>query len=139
MKIYNTRALTRNQRFMNAVIAGSIAAILSGIILGFVLRIVPIAFDIFYLAVGYAVGYAIRNYGRGVQPRFSVLGAAMTFIALVIADSIRFVGLLGVINPASWIMVIGYYVTSLSSIPGIINLIFRICAIVLGYEQSRIV
>ena len=139
MKIYNTRALTRNQRFINAVIAGSIATILSGIVLGFVLRVVPIAFDIFYLAVGYAVGYAIRTYGRGVQPRFSVLGAVMTFVALIIADSVRFVGLLGVINPAVWIMVINYYITSLVSISGIINIIFRVCAVVLGYEQSRIV
>ena len=134
MKIYNTRALTRNQRFMNAVIAGSIATVLSGIVLGYVLRFVPIAFDIFYLAVGYAIGYAIRTYGRGVQPRFSVLGAVMTFIALVIADSVRFVGLLGVVNPAVWIMVINYYFTSLSSISGIINIIFRVCAVVLGYE-----
>ena len=63
MRIYNTRALTRNQRFMNAVIAGSIATILSGIALGFVLRIVPIAFDIFYLIylIG-TVGFSVNSF-----------------------------------------------------------------------------
>lgn len=139
MKIYNTRALTRNERFMNAILAGAVAMIACGIVLGFVLRFVPITFDIFYLAVGYAVGYAIRTYGKGVQQRFSILGAVMTLLAILIADCVRFFGLSGIVNPYVWIMVINYNISSLGSLSGILNVIFRVCAVVLGYEQSRIV
>lgn len=139
MKIYNTRALTRQQRFQNALLIGGVAAIGLGVVLGYVLRVVPIVFDLFYLALGYGVGYAIRTYGRGVQKRFSYLGAFYTLLALFIAECVRFAGVGGILNPGIWIGVFYYNVAGLSSISGIINLIFKVCAVVVGYEQSRIV
>ena len=139
MKIYNTRALTRNQRFTNALLVGIAASILCGIVLGYVLRFLPITFEIFYLGVGYVVGYAIRTYGRGVQPRFSILGAVLTLVAILMADCVRFAGIFGILNIDVWMFAVMSNIYSLSSMSGIINLIFRICAVVVGYEQSRIV
>ena len=144
MKIYNVRALTRNQRFAKAVFGGVLAMFACAIILGYGLRFLsfiqfPLVFDFMFLAVGYGVGYGIRMYGHGVQKRFSILGAILTAIALLLADSIYMIGIRGLITPSIWLYVIQIKLYSLSSLSGILSVIFRIGAIIVGYEQSRIV
>ncbi len=138
MKIYNTRALTRNERMVKGLIAGIIAAIGCGIVLGCILRVVDITFNIMYLAVGYGVGYAIRTYGKGVQVQFSIMGAILTFISLMIADVIEYVGFVGLLMPQAYVYAV-IVLFSINSIWALLNFAFHVGAVILGYEQSRIV
>lgn len=139
MKIYNTRALTKNQRFQNALLVAIPTTIGMAVILGLVLRVMPIQFEIMFLAVGYGMGYVIRTYGRGVQKRFSILGAICTFITILLADAIHMVGITGLFNPLIWLLALTSYFTSLGSLWGMLGLLFRVGAISVAYEQSRIV
>lgn len=139
MKIYNTKALTRNQRFQKALLYGIPATLAIAIGLGFLLRIFPLQFEIVFLGVGYAIGYVIRTYGKGVQTRFSVLGAVLCAIAIILADSMAIGGLMGMINPGLWLVVIMNYFSSLTSLWGVLGIVFRVGAVAAAYEQSRIV
>lgn len=138
MKIYNTKALTRNERMVRGIIAGLIAAIGCGLILGYVLQFVEITFNIMYLAVGYGVGYAIRTYGKGVQVQFSILGAVLTFVGLLIADVIGYFGFAFLLNPGAYLLVI-LDLIAIDGIWSLMNLLFHVGAVIVGYEQSRIV
>lgn len=139
MKVYNTRALSRNQRFKNALLFAIPSTLGIALVLGFALRLMPIQFEIMFLAVGYAIGYVIRTYGKGVQTRFSVLGAVCCFVAIVMADAIAMAGIGGMFNPMLWVFVVMSYFSSLGSLWGILGILFRIGAISVAYEQSRIV
>ena len=139
MKIYNTRALTRTQRFQKAVLFAIPSTFGIAIVLGFALRLMPIQFEIMFLAVGYGIGYVIRNFGKGVQARFSVLGAVCAFSAILMADAIALAGIGGMLNPMIWMFVIMSYFSTLGSLWGILGILFRIAAISVAYEQSRIV
>lgn len=139
MKIYNTRALTKNQRFQNALLVAIPSTIGIAVVLGFILRVMPIQFEIMFLAVGYGLGYMIRTFGRGVQKRFSVLGAVCCFVAIVLADAVSIAGIQGLFNPLLWLLVIAGYFSSLTSLWGILGIVFRLGAISVAYEQSRIV
>ncbi|MBE6114108.1 MAG: hypothetical protein E7191_03415 [Erysipelotrichaceae bacterium] len=139
MKIYNKSALTRNQRFVKAVLYGIPATLVIAIVLGFLLNIMPIQFEIMFLGVGYAIGYVIRTYGRGVQTRFSILGAVLCAVAIILADAMAIGGIWGMLNPYLWMISVMNYFSSLTSLWGILGLVFRIGAVATAYEQSRIV
>ena len=61
------------------------------------------------------------------------------YILCSLADSIYMIGIRGLITPSIWLYVIQIKLYSLSSLSGILSVIFRIGAIIVGYEQSRIV
>ena len=92
-KIFNSNALNRNQRFLRALILGTVSAVVLGIVYGLFSSTLRIEFSIVYLAIGYANAYVICNYGRGVQTKFSILGAVLTFVSIFIGDMISRFGL----------------------------------------------
>ena len=92
-KIFNSNALNRNQRFLRALILGTVSAVVLGIVYGLFSSTLRIEFSIVYLAIGYANAYVICNYGRGVQTKFSILGAVLTFVSIFIGDMISRYGL----------------------------------------------
>lgn len=138
MKIYNTRALSKHQRFLQAVLYGVPTAIACSIGLGILQRMLPIQFQIFYLGVGYIIAYVIRTFGRGVHIRFSVLAAVLTALSLLFADAIAFGGFAYFLHPDVWIAVISTWV-SIHSIWSILGIAFRLGGIYVAYEQGRIV
>ena len=92
-------------------------------------------------AIGYANAYVICNYGRGVQTKFSVLGAVLTFVSIFIGDMIsRFgLGFFGAFN--LWPTLLMMYLRSMlaTNINSILGLLFRIGGIYIGYTYSRVV
>lgn len=140
-KIYNSNALNQNQRFLKALILGSITAIVLGIIYGLFSSILRIEFSIVYLAIGYANAYVICNYGRGVQTKFSILGAVLTFVSIFIGDMIARYGL-GFFSAFSiWPSLLLMYLRSIlaTNINSLLGLLFRIGGIYIGYTYSRVV
>ncbi|MEA5027071.1 hypothetical protein SDC9_111689 [bioreactor metagenome] len=142
LKVYNKRALTRGQRFMKAVLFGIPTALIAAIVYGTITRLVHIEFSIFFVGVGYLLGYVIQNTGKGVQPRFSILGAVLAVISFLLGDLIAYYGLQIFLYP-TWLPY-GLYLVLISwfnitSISGILGFAFRAAGIYFAYVNSRVV
>lgn len=137
-RIYNSFKLNSNQRFLNALLYGIPTALGLGIAYGYISRILPITFSIVYVGIGYLIGMVIQKFGRGVQVKFSILGAVLAGIAFVLSDVVRYFGLS--LNPIilyQAILIITH--VYLGSINGLINLLFFAWGIVTAYNKSRII
>ncbi|MDY0278195.1 MAG: hypothetical protein RBQ97_08955 [Acholeplasma sp.] len=137
-RIYNSFKLNSNQRFLNALLYGIPTALGLGIAYGYISRILPITFSIVYVGIGYLIGIVIQKFGRGVQVKFSILGAVLAGIAFVLSDVVRYFGLS--LNPIILYQAI-LIITQvyLGSINGLINLLFFAWGIVTAYNKSRII
>ena len=137
-RIYNSFKLNSNQRFLNALLYGIPTALGLGIAYGYISRILPITFSIVYVGIGYLIGMVIQKFGRGVQVKFSILGAVLAGIAFVLSDVVRYFGLR--LNPIILYQAI-LIITQvyLGSINGLINLLFFAWGIVTAYNKSRII
>ena len=137
-RIYNSFKLNSNQRFLNALLYGIPTALGLGIAYGYISRILPITFSIVYVGIGYLIGMVIQKFGRGVQVKFSILGAVLAGIAFVLSDVVRYFGLS--LNPIilyhAILIITQVY---LGSINGLINLLFFAWGIVTAYNKSRII
>ena len=137
-RIYNSFKLNSNQRFLNALLYGIPTALGLGIAYGYISRILPITFSIVYVGIGYLIGMVIQKFGRGVQVKFSILGAVLAGIAFVLSDVVRYFGL--GLNPIilyqAVLIITQVY---LGSINGLINLLFFAWGIVTAYNKSRII
>lgn len=137
-RIYNSFKLNSNQRFLNALLYGIPTALGLGIAYGYISRILPITFSIVYVGIGYLIGMVIQKFGRGVQVKFSILGAVLAGIAFVLSDVVRYFGLS--LNPIilyqAVLIITQVY---LGSINGLINLLFFAWGIVTAYNKSRII
>lgn len=137
-RIYNSFKLNSNQRFLNALLYGIPTALGLGIAYGYISRILPITFSIVYVGIGYLIGMVIQKFGRGVQVKFSILGAVLAGVAFVLSDVVRYFGLS--LNPIILYQAI-LIITQvyLGSINGLINLLFFAWGIVTAYNKSRII
>lgn len=137
-RIYNSFKLNSNQRFLNALLYGIPTALGLGIAYGYISRILPITFSIVYVGIGFLIGMVIQKFGRGVQVKFSILGAVLAGIAFVLSDVVRYFGLS--LNPIILYQAI-LIITQvyLGSINGLINLLFFAWGIVTAYNKSRII
>ncbi|HCT62968.1 MAG TPA: hypothetical protein DIC19_02570 [Erysipelotrichaceae bacterium] len=137
-RIYNSFKLNSNQRFLNALLYGIPTALGLGIAYGYISRILPITFSIVYVGIGYLIGMVIQKFGRGVQVKFSILGAVLAGVAFVLSDVVRYFGLS--LNPIilyqAVLIITQVY---LGSINGLINLLFFAWGIVTAYNKSRII
>ena len=73
MEIWNSRSLDNNQRFIAAIIAGLISAVVLGLSYGIIISMFHIIMSVLYIGIGYGVGQAVRQYGRGVHKRFAAI------------------------------------------------------------------
>lgn len=137
-RIYNSFKLNSNQRFFNALLYGIPTALGLGIAYGYISRILPITFSIVYVGIGYLIGMVIQKFGRGVQVKFSILGAVLAALAFILSDVVRYFGLS--LNPIilyqAVIIITQVY---LASINGLINLLFFAWGIVTAYNKARII
>lgn len=136
MKVFNTRALSQNQRFTRALLVGIPSALVLGITYGYIVRILPIRFSIIYLGIGWLIGDLIRKYGRGVQKKFSILAALCAIGSFLIADAVTYVGLLFIYWPQ---VIVSITLNSLSNINGMLHLLFIAGGAYFAYEQARII
>lgn len=142
LKIYNKQALTRNERFIRAVVYGVGATAGLTVLYGILSALLRIEFSVVYLAFGYAIGTVIRKLGRGVQVRFSVLAAVLAAICFVLGDMISMVGFSVFTNGFGFFFLV--FRVALQSLLGtsmnaLLALLFRIGGIALAYSSARFV
>lgn len=139
-KLFNTSALTSKQRFTRAIIAGIVASIGIAIIYGMFTRLIRIQSSLLLVGVGYLIGMVIVKAGRGVQKKFSILGALCCVLSILIADMITIFGFGILFEVGVWPMAIVRVLQSLllPSFSGILGILFRVGAVGVAYQNSRI-
>ena len=143
LKIYNKQAITKNQRFTNALIYAIPASIAVGLLYGIIARVAMFEFSIVFLGIGYFIGYVIQTKGRGVQNRFSILGAVLAIVCFILADLIAMGGF-GVFSSLEVLLLSienwgRYMLYSLNSFKGVLSVGFRVFGVIAAYQNSRIV
>lgn len=141
LKVFNTQALTRNQRFQKGIIAGVIATLVLMIGYGWLSRQLRIEFSIVFILLGYGIGWAIRTYGRGVQLKFSILGAVLAVICFIGADMISYFGFGVFTDFGFFISAFQTYLRVLlnTSLNGLLGILFRAGGVYAAFMSSRIV
>ena len=135
MEIFNLRALSQKQRFNYAIVSGLLAAIVLGVLTGLIRQ--TINFSFIGWAIGYGVAMTIKKLGRGVQVKFSVLGAIYAFIGILISDVVLTFGLARVLDPSAYLTVITLVLKE--DISSIVWLVYRLIAIYIAYNYSRVI
>lgn len=145
MEIWNSRSLDNNQRFVYALIAGFLAAVVLGMAYGVIYSFLRIQSAVLYLLIGWCIGYVIRYVGHGVHNRFAIAGACFTLMAIIIGDTIAAIGGISGIpallsTPAMWGPLLELWLrTYLSTNPSsLLGLLMRCIGIYLAYHYSVI-
>lgn len=142
LKVFNKQALTKNQRFNNALLYGIPTSLVLAIAYGLVTSLIKIEFSAIYLAFGYGIGMIIQKKGRGVQPKFSILAAILAVICFIIGDMIAIAGSIAVLwTPALWGPVFNIVFTMYTSISigSVLSLLFRVGGVYYAYLNARVV
>ena len=140
-KIFNKNALTRNERFQNAVVIGIAVTVALCICYTIVCNLLDIEFEILYIGIGYLIGLSIQKAGRGVQLRFSILAAVLTTLCFIIGDLVTLFGLELLSQPSMWLGLLRLYFGYWAQLDfGIlISLAFRVIGVFSAYNYARIV
>ena len=128
LKVFNTPALTRRQRFGRALAAGSAAALAGVGLLVLIMEVFGFHTSLLYIAIGFGIGYAIQYFGRGVQLQFSLLAAGLTAAVMLVGD------LLWYGSPAAILAVFTQFGTD-----SLLELAYRLVAGYLAFRYARVV
>lgn len=83
MKVYNTKNLNNKQRFPIAILAGLLSALVCGFLYAIIETMLPLHFPLLYAAMAYGVSYAVKTFGRGVQPKYTVIGIISVILSIL--------------------------------------------------------
>lgn len=142
LKIFNEHVLTKNQRFYKALLYGIPSSIGLGVLYGLVATLLHFEFSIIYVAFGYLIGLVIQRKGRGVQPKFSILGAVLAVVCFVLGDMIAIFGDISILwTPSMWGFVFNILLRMYTtiSISSVLSLLFRVAGVYYAYLYARIV
>jgi hypothetical protein len=141
LKVFNTRALTSNQRFSRALMVGIPAALAAAILYGIISPAIRFEFSVVYVGIGWGLGWLIQKYGRGVQPKFSILAAVLAALCFVLGDLISVVGVDILFQPLILIQMIIFnlpaYLQTNASV--LLGTAFRVLGVYMAYTNARIV
>ena len=143
-QVFNKHALTRNQRFMRALLYGTLVSVGLCIAYGLISSLLSIEFSYAFVGIGYLIGLTIQKMGRGVHVKFSVLAAVLAVLTFVFADLIAWFGF-GVFSSLeyfvfglkTWVNLMMNFSTG--GVSGLISLLFRGFGVIAAYQSARIV
>ena len=143
MIIYNAGNIDHNKRFILSIIVGVIASVLLGIAYGVVQSIVRIEMEIVYIFIGWCIGRLLIYTGHGVTLKYSILGAILAFVSIIVGDIVSTFGLGSLfavlVSPSMWMLMVRMLIISkLGSLWGILGVLFRVAGIYTAYQTSRI-
>ncbi|NLA78386.1 MAG: hypothetical protein GX845_02390 [Erysipelothrix sp.] len=141
MKIFNSSALSQNERFLKALTIGILLSIGLIVFSAAIQMFLSIRTSIIYLISSLVLTYVLKKVGRGVQIRFAILGAVLMFIIILLSDIFTLFGFQVIVHPglflyamktviATWLMV---------DIGSLISLLLKVYAIHYAYINSRII
>lgn len=129
LKIYNPKAITRNERFQNAVVVGLGVTVAVTVLYVAITRLTHIYIPALLALGGYGIGFAIQKYGRGIQLRFSYLAMGLALVMIIVCDLLTLPGgFKGIIANLSGV-----------GFDSLWNIGYRALAVILAYRYARIV
>jgi len=144
MQIYNANYINRNDRLIKAILVGLVSSIVLGVIYGLISIWSSLELEIFFIALGYLIGELIKRIGKGVGTPFKVIAALFTLFAIMLGDSIAYLGVNGalytIFHPSHWASFIKLWMTfHLSiSLSNLLGIIFRCVGIYYAYNNATI-
>ena len=143
-QVFNERALTRNQRFLRALLYGTLVSVGLCVAYGLISSLLGIEFSYAFVGIGYLIGMTIQKKGRGVQVKFSVLAAVLAVLTFVFADLIAWFGFSVFMSPEYFLFGLKAWASvmldiSSGGISGMLSLLFRGFGVVAAYQSARIV
>jgi len=141
LKIYNTRAITKQQRFIKGLIYGIPTSLFLAIIYGVFTSFISVEFSFFYLGIGYIIGITIQKTGKGVQISFSIMAAVLALLTIFFGDLISRLGFLPFMSfshfiASSRIILNLWFSFGLNTT---ISLLFRGLGVYVAYKFARII
>lgn len=127
LKIYNSYAVTRKQRFTNALVTGIPAALLCIAVFWVVSNIIGVYMPVLFIPAGYLISYVIQRFGKGVQIQFSILAVALTAAVIIIGDLTTFRNIQMILLLFN------------NGVSGLWNIGYRVVALVLAFHNARII
>ncbi len=140
MRIYNLNTHNENKRFLLSILIGLPASILMGYLFYLVSRWFTFRLDIFYIVIAYTISLLLKKVGRGVTKKFSILGACLAFVAILVGDALILFGknainlLTNAIFFSQFIRIEVYSLTA--NLNALIGLLIRVSAIYEAYYYS---
>lgn len=84
--------IKNHQNFQYALIGGLLAAIISALIWATISISSNHQFGIIAIAVGAFIGFSVRFFGAGIDKKFGILGATLSFFACVLGNLFTQIG-----------------------------------------------
>ena len=140
MRIYNLNTHNENKRFLLSILIGLPASILMGYLFYLVSRWFTFRLDIFYIVIAYTISLLLKKVGRDVTKKFSILGACLAFVAIIVGDALILFGknainlLTNAIFFSQFIRIEVYSLTA--NLNALIGLLIRVSAIYEAYYYS---
>lgn len=140
IKIYNSKLMNNKQRFNKAILYGLLAAIGCSIVFSLIVKVTNFSFSIFYLLTGYIISKTISDVGRGVQVKFSYLGAGLTILSIILTELFIYTDYSILFQPSYWLPGIKMVLTIWSNFNtnSIITVFFQVWAVYIGYSNSSL-
>lgn len=88
------RQVLDNQRFLDALTGGMLAAVLCAVLWALVTIASGTQIGFMAIGVGAAVGFTVRIFGRGVTRRYAALGAILSLAACLAGNALAVIGLI---------------------------------------------
>ena len=106
MEISSKTKLNQDQRFIKIIGLGLLSSLISGLAIGYLRTLIN--FDGFLVINALVISYVIREYGRGVQMRFSVVSVIFVLISIFVADMIFNYGVVGFFDFDNYVLLIRF-------------------------------
>ena len=134
MEISSKTKLNQNQRFTKIIALALLASLVVGLTVGYLRTLLD--FDFFLIINGLVIAYVIREYGRGVQFRFSFVSVIFAIISIFIADMIVNYGIVGFFDIEKYVLLIRF--AFIYELTNPIWVISRLLTVFLSFNYSRI-
>lgn len=122
--------LNQDQKFYKALALGIPFSIFVAVVYWLIQNALGFTFSYFIILIGIVIGQFIRNIGRGVQVRFSILACGLTIFTILLSGVLPYAFTLGIgVLPK----VLALYFTQLISITNISNMIYLIGCVFSAY------
>lgn len=125
------------KQFYKVLLLGFIIAPVLGILSGYI-RMFVIKHDIVLIAVGLGVSYAVREIGKGMTLKFSLLAVGITLVAIILSDIVTTSGILGLASIDAYLDYFGIFFNG-GDLLTVLWLIYRGIALYVAYVYARVI
>ncbi|MGL5541563.1 MAG: hypothetical protein ACRDBX_08045 [Erysipelotrichaceae bacterium] len=142
MKIYNTKHLNNNARYQQALIYGILATVAMSVVYALIVNLLRSTSAVLFLLNGFVISAVIKKYGKGVGPKFGMLGLVLTLVSIVLSQLFFYYGFAILLRPdlliSGTFRVIGSLISLNNPLNFAMNMLFIYFAAQYAYSNSSV-